>query len=1086
MNNKQLIFYFTFLLVVFHIADLTAQACGKITYGQKEGVSQPYYQTFLDSKGGLWVGSRGGGVNYFDGKFWQNFTTQDGLLFNWSKVTFEDREGGIWILHTTNKGATRYINGEFHQYIFLDSEQDTLLEGQKIFPVIFEGEPQLFIDNETQEVKTYGMDSTQQTTLYTFDFENQSFNLTGEPFFKQETLNKNFSLLKNNKLKGLIYWKKEMYIWIYRIDKGETIFISKNGAIDNLNFDQIFTYVTRLISENQSDYLLYKKSEGKCLGYKNGNWEVINPPQLTRYGTGLDDINLKIHSFHSGQSHFSSEKMFYTVWEINHPEFQDHFVLAEHDPYSHKIIQTTLFNEIPSQLNGGINFIKDRAGTYWYTNRQEVVRLFPNQLILPVNRQGLPADTWGITGGYGDQLWFSNFSSATSNIGLRSFDGLRLNLPNSKLQTFNRFNDTGLRDEEGNNYFTSATSRRPQITDFGILKFNQNGAFDLLCPGIQGFYLGWDRKDNLLFGTHNEGLWKLPRGKKGIKQTDWEKIDASKGLKLKNVVTALHDNKDHYWMGRGSQGLAVYLPDQDTIYNWVKEQNSENPGVQSMAKDHHGNLWFGTDKGLYFYKNLHKITSEFDIHDDKMELVATDYLGESLIQVCEIYDEHSLIVGNKKGFFLIDLDAWYQKPQKLLIYEHNYKNGSTIGEVNQNGIYIDHNKHIWLTGNKGVIRFDPNLLSRDSFYPIVRLDSVIVGENSYTSFDNNIRLKATERTVKINFSHAPNLMFNDNTRFRYRLTGDTGWSKLTEQTTVQYQNLSAGSYTFEVLAEKNGLQSEPKKLTFRISQVLWRNPLFWIAIFGFLSMVGLYYRKKEKQSHEQELLIERKNLQMANLNKEKEKLQVQAIVNQLNPHFINNALQWLQVRLDDNDDQEAVSVVGKLSENISTVFKNSRENKAYHSLFNEMTMAQNYLFIQKRRFKDKLQYELPDFKYLEAYKDINIPLLMIQIHVENAVEHGIRNKKEGGTVKISIETEATIMVIKIEDDGVGRKAAQKIGSKGTQNGVKMLKELETIFNKQNELALSQTFQDDIFTDEKGNKYGTRMIIQLPRIFNYEL
>jgi len=1073
------------MVLILITLDLSAQACGKVTYGAEDGISLPYYGTFLDSKGGLWVGSRGGGVNYFKGKSWKNFTTEDGLLFSWSNVICEDREGGIWIIHPTSKGATRYINGEFHQYAFLASERDTLLDGQKIFPTIYAESPRLFIDKETQKIKVWGIDSTQQISIYTFDFKKKSFSKIGEPFWDQQVLKKYFSLLKNEKIKGLTYWKKEKSIWIYEANKSEIVFVSKNGETERFEFNQIYSYTTQLISENKSDYPLYRRSKGKCLAYRNRNWEEIEPPKLTRYGTSLDNIDLNFHSFHHGQSHFLTE-MFYTVWKVNDPEFQNFFILAEHDLYSHKIIQTTLFKEIPSRLEGVTSFVKDRAGTYWYTNKQEVIRLFPNQLILPIDRQGLPSDTWGIAGGYGDQLWFSSFSLSSSNIGLRSFDGLKLNLPKTNFRPFYRFNDTGVRDDQGYNYFTSSTNRIPQVPDFGILKFNQKGAYDILCPGVQGFYLGWDRKDNLLFGTHNKGLWKLPKGKKGINQGDWKKIDSKKGLKLKNVVTTLEDRKGRYWMGRGSQGLAVYLPDQDTVFNWVKEQNLENIGVQSMTEDHNGNLWFGTENGLYFYENKHKITSDFDIHDHNMEMVATDYLGESLVQVCKIYDEHRLIVGNKKGFFLIDLDEWYREPQQLLIYQFNAKNGNTIGEINQNGVYIDHNKDIWLTGNKGVMRFDPDLLPRDSFPPEVSLDSIVVGKNNYTRFDKKIRLRATERTVKINFSHTPNLLFYDNIKFRYRLTGDKEWSTLTDQTAIEYQNLSAGNYTFEVLAEKNGLQSNPQKLTFHISQVLWRKPLFWITIFGLFLAGGVYYRKKEKETHEQEILIERKNVQMANLKKEKEKLQVQAIVNQLNPHFINNALQWLQVRLDDNDDQEAVSVVGKLSENISTVFKNSRENKAYHSLFTEMMMAQNYLFIQKRRFKDKLEYKLPDFEYLKAYEDINIPLLMIQIHVENAVEHGIRNKNEGGFVKISIEAEPKIIIIKIEDDGVGRKVAEEIGSKGTQNGVKMLKELETIFNKQNELSISQTFEDDIFTDKHGEKYGTRMIIRLPRTFNYNL
>ena len=1074
------------MVLVLTIPDLSAQACGKITYTTKDGISLPFYYTTLDSKGGIWVGSRGGGVNYFDGKTWKNFTIEDGLLSSWSWYFFEDNKGGIWINHKASEGVSRFINGKFQQYAALPSIQDTLLPDQQQFPNVNGEAANLFIDPYTKIVKAWSMDSTQNIITYDFDFNTSSFDLKGNSFLEEKVLKKQSSLIKAARNKGFFHINNKEYLWFLSQDNKETNFIAKNGKIKKLPISLLDRNTTLLNSPSGENYSFLLEKENKCMLFKDNIWREVAQPKLFRYGTRADSISMRFHSYHHGQNAFLSKGLFCTVWQVEAPDLPNTFVLAEHDLDSHSIVQTTLFNEIPDQLDIRMRIVKDKAGTYWYSNGQEVVRLFPDQMILKVDQQDLPSDTWGVTGGHDNRLWFSSYSNNPGHIALRSFDGIKLHLPKDDLRPFYRFNDSGTRDQQGNNYFPSASNRKTQIPDLGILKMDSVGRYEVLCPGIQGFYIDWDHENNLLFGTHNKGLWKLPKEKKGIDHSDWIKIDASKGLKLKNVVTALEDHKGRYWMGRGGQGLAVYLPAQDTIYNWVKQDDPNHLGIQSMAEDHHGNLWLGSEKGLYFYKNKNIITSDFDIQDRKMELVATDYLGESLIQVCKIYDEHTLIVGNKKGFFLIDLDAWYGNAQQLLIYEYNPKNGNTAGEINQNGVHIDHNKHIWLTGNKGVMRFDPDLLPRDSFPPEVSLDSMVVGENSYTTFNKNIRLRATERTVKISFSHLPNLLFYDNIKFRYRLTGDEKWSTLTDQAAIEYQNLSAGSYTFEVLAEKNGLQSSPKKLTFRISKVLWQNPLFWLAILGFFLAAGLYYRKKEKESYKQELLIERKNLQMANLNKDKERLQVQTIVNQLNPHFINNALQWLQIRLDENNDQEAVSVVGKLSENISTVFKNSRDNKAFHSLYTEMTLVQNYLFIQKRRFKEDLEYDLPDFKYLAAYEAINIPLLMIQIHVENAVEHGIRNRKGTGTVKISIETEPKMIVIKIEDDGVGRKAAQKIGSKGTQNGIKMLKELETIFNKQNELPISQIFEDGIFTDENGMQYGTRMVIRLPRKYNYNL
>ena len=329
-------------------------------------------------------------------------------------------------------------------------------------------------------------------------------------------------------------------------------------------------------------------------------------------------------------------------------------------------------------------------------------------------------------------------------------------------------------------------------------------------------------------------------------------------------------------------------------------------------------------------------------------------------------------------------------------------------------------------------------------------------------------------------------MLYDNIRFRYRLSGNEEWSNLTNQTKIDYLNLSSGNYTFEVIAEKNGIRSKPAIIKFQIAQVLWQNPLFWLAIFGLLIGLVLFFRRKERMILEQKIQIEKSKVEMADIKKEKEQLQVQTIVNQLNPHFINNALHWLQIRLNDMEDKEGVGVVGKLSENISTVFKNSRNQKAYHSLPNEIKLAENYLFIQKQRFKEKLHYNIPSQDLLQNMEKVNIPLLMVQIHVENAVEHGIRNKIIGGTIKVTCKEDNDYVIIQIEDDGVGRAAAKKIGSKGTQNGTKMLKELETIYNEQNELPIRQIYEDNIFGKNENEKYGTRVNLHIPKKYNFEI
>lgn len=106
--------------------------------------------------------------------------------------------------------------------------------------------------------------------------------------------------------------------------------------------------------------------------------------------------------------------------------------------------------------------------------------------------------------------------------------------------------------------------------------------------------------------------------------------------------------------------------------------------------------------------------------------------------------------------------------------------------------------------------------------------------------------------------------------------------------------------------------------------------------------------------------------------------------------------------------------------------------------------------------------------------------MILQIHCENACEHGLRHQENGGSINIIIKDQLDFIYCTIEDDGVGRFRAKEIGSKGTQQGVKMLNELIELYNHQNSVPLKQWYEDDLFTDSDGQKYGTKVHIIIPK------
>jgi sensor histidine kinase YesM len=126
---------------------------------------------------------------------------------------------------------------------------------------------------------------------------------------------------------------------------------------------------------------------------------------------------------------------------------------------------------------------------------------------------------------------------------------------------------------------------------------------------------------------------------------------------------------------------------------------------------------------------------------------------------------------------------------------------------------------------------------------------------------------------------------------------------------------------------------------------------------------------------------------------------------------------------------------------------------------------------------------------------LNIPLFQLQIHCENAVKHGLLNNEVvGGTIWIDFKETMDYLWIDVVDNGVGRRVATEIAqaseTRSTGQGIKMLTNLHTILNQKNQpftpFQISQFYTDAIFKHGPEGDFGTKVTIQLPKNFIYDL
>ncbi len=232
---------------------------------------------------------------------------------------------------------------------------------------------------------------------------------------------------------------------------------------------------------------------------------------------------------------------------------------------------------------------------------------------------------------------------------------------------------------------------------------------------------------------------------------------------------------------------------------------------------------------------------------------------------------------------------------------------------------------------------------------------------------------------------------------------------------------------------------------------------------------------------EQSRLIEDERLQRLtnDFNQKIAETEMAALRAQMNPHFIFNCLNSIQFFTAQNDSERASEYLTKFSRLIRLVLENSKSERV--TLQNELETLRLYLDMEAMRFQQKVRYEIQVSDDIDT-ELIQIPPLLLQPFVENAIWHGLMHKEEGGTVAVSVQQpQPDRLRIEVTDNGIGRaKAAEyksKSATKSKSFGMKMTTERIELINQ---LYHTQTrVQVDDLIDERGLPVGTRVLIEIP-------
>ena len=238
-------------------------------------------------------------------------------------------------------------------------------------------------------------------------------------------------------------------------------------------------------------------------------------------------------------------------------------------------------------------------------------------------------------------------------------------------------------------------------------------------------------------------------------------------------------------------------------------------------------------------------------------------------------------------------------------------------------------------------------------------------------------------------------------------------------------------------------------------------------IIGFLSLLllgslvyfyFLYKNVREKRRANQLLLLK-------------------SLRTQMNPHFIFNALNSVNNFIAKNDEKAANKFLSEFSNLMRKVLDYSQ--KDFIAFEEEMELNELYLKLEHFRFREKFDYNFQNNAKEYSY-NLDVPPMLIQPFIENAIWHGLRYKEDKGQLDISIDERQKDLVITIKDNGIGRekskalktKNQKKYKSTGLENVSKRMALFNEIYGKNYEVKISNL--NEIAEDK-----GTVVEIKIP-------
>ena len=554
--------------------------------------------------------------------------------------------------------------------------------------------------------------------------------------------------------------------------------------------------------------------------------------------------------------------------------------------------------------------------------------------------------------------------------------------------------------------------------------------------------LWFDSEDNLFIGVTDGAFYMVP------------KAGSKSSLDIKNYTIGVKDSSMFILKGElpvkkiGIPGTGVYSfaensKNKDVIFigtsqgmfNYTKNTGELNKlfytdstlTITHIETFPNGDAWFSTlEKGMGVYHHLTK-TSEFFPYPKKPEGATALYpiqdfcVKTSIDFFVAVKDSTPAIFNtlNRSYKFINDSSFVLSKNSTTDIRLDTAGNFYFIKGDLLYSAHISDNPE-WMGADTANLIFTPLIYGVTDF-----------NNREITNFLTNpelldkLKLKYNENSIII-YVTSNYYSQNKKTQFAFKLDGDlNNWvempvysSDIDSSNMIELPDIKPGKYILRVKVKVGDGDWSKKEATMQIivTPPYWATWWFWSAIIVFLFLLFYIIVKLRVRA------VRKTERLKARYEKELLELEAKALRAQMNPHFVFNCLNSIKALMQENQNEKGVSYLTTFSKLIRTLFNNA--DKKEISLYDEIETCKFYLQLEALRFDEKFSYSVNVNENIDL-KSMQVPALIVQPFIENAIWHGIVPRGTGGKVSLSVLKDGGDVQIIIDDDGIGREASQQ-------------------------------------------------------------